>query len=86
MLKTCSGEIESSQESQILSLAKKWNLPKRFQNEDDDVIKKHPKFPTRQDLKDTGYDWLESTELAIDKRKSLLSRLFLKQPIPQDEE
>lgn len=51
MLKTCSGEIESSQESQILSLAKKWNLPKRFQNEDDDVIKKHPKFPTRQDLK-----------------------------------
>ena len=25
---------------------------------------------TRQDLKDTeGYDWLESTELAIDERK-----------------
>ena len=39
-----------------------------------------------EDLKDTdGFDWLESTELAIDKRKFLLNRLFVKQPIPQDE-
>ena len=29
---------------------------------------------TQQDLKDTeGYDWLESTELAIDKWKFLLN-------------
>ena len=42
---------------------------------------------TRKDLKDTdGFDWLESTELAIDKRKFLLNRLFVKQPIPQDED
>ena len=41
---------------------------------------------TRQDLKDTeGYDWLESTELAIDKRKFLLNRLFVKQTVPKDE-
>ena len=39
----------------------------------------------RQDLKDTeGYDWLESTELAIDKRKFLLNRLFVKQTVPED--
>ena len=42
---------------------------------------------TQKDLKDTdGFDWLESTELAIDKRKFLLNRLFVKQPIPQDED
>ena len=42
---------------------------------------------TQKDLKDTeGFDWLESTELAIDKRKLLLNRLFVKQPIPQDED
>ena len=41
----------------------------------------------RKDLKKyCGFDWLESTELAIDKRKFLLNRLFVKQPIPQDEE
>ena len=40
---------------------------------------------TRQDLKDTeGYDWLESTELAIDKRKFLLNRLLAKQTVPED--
>ena len=33
-----------------------------------------------------GFDWLESTELAIDKRKFLLNRLFVKQPLPQDED
>ena len=39
------------------------------------------------DLKDTnGFDWLESTELAIDKRKFLLNRLFVEQPFPQDED
>ena len=30
------------------------------------------------------FDWLESTKLAIDERKLLLSRLFVKQPLPQD--
>ena len=39
---------------------------------------------TQKDLKDTdGFDLLESTELAIDKRKFLCNRLFVKQPIPQ---
>ena len=42
---------------------------------------------TQKDLKDTdGLDWLESTELAIDKRKLLLNRLFEKQSMPQDED
>ena len=53
------------------------------------AMKKDPTFrkvmETRQDLKDTeGYDWLESTELAIDKRKFLLNRLFVKQTVPED--
>ena len=40
----------------------------------------------QKDLKDTeGFNWLESTELAIDKRKFLLNRLFVKQPLPQEE-
>ena len=35
---------------------------------------------TQKELKDTeGFDWLESTELAIDKRKFLLNRLYQKQ-------
>ena len=42
---------------------------------------------TQKELKDTdGFDWLESIELAIDKRKFLLNRLFVEQPIPQDED
>ena len=42
---------------------------------------------TQKDLKDTdGFDWLESAERAIDKRKLLVIRLFVKQPIPQDED
>ena len=42
---------------------------------------------TQEDLKDTdGFGWLESTELAIDKRKFLLNRLFEMQPIPQDKD
>ena len=42
---------------------------------------------TQKDLKDTdGFDWLESTEIAIDKQKLLLNRLFVEQPIPQDED
>ena len=53
------------------------------------AMKKDPTFrkvmETRQDLKDTeGYDWLESTELAIDKRKFLLNRLFVKQTVSED--
>ena len=40
---------------------------------------------TQKDLKDTdGFDWLESTELAIEKWKFLLNRMFVKHPIPQD--
>ena len=42
---------------------------------------------TQKDLKDTdGFDWLESTELAIDKGKFFLKRMFVEQPIPQDED
>ena len=42
---------------------------------------------TQKELKDTKrFDCLESTELAIDKRKFLLNRLYQKQPIPQDED
>ena len=33
-----------------------------------------------------GFNWLESTELATNKRKFLLNRLFVKQPIPQNED
>ena len=41
----------------------------------------------QKDLKDTDrFDCLESTELAIDKRKFLLNRLSLKHTIPQDED
>ena len=32
------------------------------------------------------FDRLELAELALDKRKFLLNRLFVKQPIPQDED
>ena len=54
------------------------------------AMKKDPTFKkmmeTQKELKDTeGFDWLESTELAIDKQKFLLNRLYEKQPIPQDE-
>ena len=55
------------------------------------AMKKDPTFKkvmeTQKELKDTeGFDWLESTELAIDKRKFLLNRLYEKQPIPQDQD
>ena len=41
----------------------------------------------QKDPKDTdGFVWVESTELAIDKRKFLLNRMFVEQPIPQDED
>ena len=47
----------------------------------------HKVMETQKDLKDTeGFDWLESTELAIDEQKFLLNRLFVKQPLPQDED
>ena len=40
-----------------------------------------------RELKDTeGFDWLESAELGIDKRKFLPSRMYEKQPIPQDQD
>ena len=47
-----------------------------------------PKRPRLQksdgNLKDSeGFDWLEWTELNIDKQKFLLNRLYEKQPIPQ---
>ena len=55
------------------------------------AMKKDPTFKkvkeTQKELRDTeGFDWLESTELAIDKRKFLFNRLYQKQPIPQDED
>ena len=55
------------------------------------AMKKDPTFKkvmeTQKELKDTeAFDWLESTELAIDKRKFLLDRLYQQQPIPQDED
>ena len=55
------------------------------------AMKKDPTFKkvmeTQKELKDTeGFDWLESTVLAIDKRKFLLNRLYQQQPIPQDED
>ena len=55
------------------------------------AMKKDPTFKkvmeTQKELKDTErFDRLESTELAIDKRKFLLNRLYEKQPIPQDQD
>ena len=52
------------------------------------AMKKYPSFKkvieTQKELKDTEeFEWLESTELAIDKRKFLLNRMYEKQPIPQ---
>ena len=49
------------------------------------ATKKEPTFKkvyeAQKELKDTeGFDWLESTELAIDKQKFLLNRLYQKQP------
>ena len=53
--------------------------------------KKDPTFKkvmeTQKELKDSeGFDRLESTELAIDKQKFLLNRLYEKRPIPQDQD
>ena len=55
------------------------------------AIKKDPAFKkvmeTQKELKDSeGFDWLEWTELHIDKQKFLLNRLYEKQPIPQDQD
>ena len=55
------------------------------------AVKKDPTFQrvteTQREFTDTeGFDWLESTELAIDKRKFLLNRLFVTQSIPNDED
>ena len=55
------------------------------------TMKKDPTFKkvmeTQKGLKDSeGFDWLESTELAIYKRKFLLNRLYEKQPIPRDQD
>ena len=42
---------------------------------------------TQKELKDTEeFDWLESTELAIDKRKFLLNRIFVKQQVSEQDE
>ena len=42
---------------------------------------------TQKERKDSDrYDWLESTELAIDKQEFLLNRLYEKQPIQQDQD
>ena len=55
------------------------------------ATKKDPTFrkvmEIQKERKDTqGFDLLESTELAIEKRKFLLNRLYERQPIPQDED
>ena len=55
------------------------------------AIKKDPTFrkviETHREFKDTeGFAWLESTELAVDKYKFLLNRLFVTQSIPNDED
>ena len=55
------------------------------------AMEKDPTFKkvmeTQKERKDSeGYDWLESTELAIDKWKFLVNRLYEKQPIPQDQD
>ena len=45
----------------------------------------HKVMETKDELKNTeGYEWLESTELVIDKRKFLLNRLFVKQAVSED--
>ena len=54
-------------------------------------MKKVPTFKkvmeTQKEVKDSEeFDRLESTELAIDKRKSLLNQLYKKQPIPQGQD
>ena len=54
-------------------------------------MKKDPTFKkvmeTPKALKNSeGFDWTESIELAIDKRKFLLNRMYEKQPIPQDQD
>ena len=55
------------------------------------AINKDPIFrkviETQREFKDTeGFDWQESTELAIDKLKFLLNGLFVTQSIPNDED
>ena len=42
---------------------------------------------TQQELKETEvFEWLEETELAIDKQQFLLNRLFVKQALPDDKD
>ena len=42
---------------------------------------------TKREFKNTeGFDWLESRELAIDKRKFLLNRLLVTQSTPNNED
>ena len=38
--------------------------------------------PRDKFTEEKGYDWLESTELAIHERRFLLNRLFQEQPVP----
>ena len=48
-------------------------------NEKRSHLQKSDGVKTQKDLEDTeGFDWLESTELAINKRKNLLNRLIRK--------
>ena len=54
------------------------------------AMKKDPtfrkSFETLREFKNTeGFDWLESKERAIDKRKFLHDRLFVTQSTPNDE-
>ena len=55
------------------------------------AMEKDPTFKkvmeTQKERQDSeGYDWLESTELANDKRQFLLNRFYEEQPIPQDQD
>ena len=45
-----------------------------------------PKSDGNELIDTEGFDWLQSTELAIDTRKFLLNRLYEKQPISQDQD
>ena len=48
-------------------------------NEKRSHLQKSDGVKTQKELEDTeGFDWLDSTELAINKRKNLLSRLIRK--------
>ena len=61
--------------------------PRKVLSENLQWMRAMKKYPTFKKVMDSeAFDWLESTELAIDRRKFLLNRLCEKQPIPQDQD